>query len=167
MSETPETPVAIPESSRDARVTNIKRLIARFREGDMLRDEITSFLGMSPSAGRKYKTGLVEAKVIAIVDYRPEPAPLMPHPVYGLTPDEEIIEDYVRKVELNLRRLRSPRPPTAKQREAAERERSRHVHVMGDDEPFKVKISDHIPKPDPVLAHLFGRLRYQLVEVEG
>lgn len=162
-----KNPVPIPESSRDARVTNIKRLIARFRECDMLRDEITLFLGMSPSAGRKYKLGLIEAKVIAIVDYVPEPAPLQPHPVFGLTPDEGLIEDYIRKVERNLRKIRSPRPPTANQLKAVEREQNRQVHILGDDEPFKVKISDRIPKPDPVLAHLFGRLRYQLVEIEG
>jgi hypothetical protein len=121
-------------------------LIVTLQERNLRRDEIGSLLKIGPSGVRKYLADLCQ--MIELVRDSDEP-------VCRLRADEEKARAFLASLEAQpVSRPMKNRPPTPL--ELAARDPSRHIHVMRDDEEFKVRIHRGIPSHEPVMAHFFN-----------
>ncbi len=127
------------------RIDNLVKLINAFREREMSLLEMGEAIGFTKDGARSYMYDLTNAEVISVVRMAPG-RPLkresassnLSKPIYALNPDHNIVAAYID-------RINALRPS---------------IHVMQDDEVFKVKrASDKIPVHTDLMQALFGMNR--------
>jgi hypothetical protein len=140
------------------RVENIKLVIETLRTRELLRDELSALLKFSPSGTRKYIADLRGAGVMEIARYVDGTGTYLGQPVYCLVADTAHVDSFVANIEICARK---PRNVTGAKSniELAQRDASRHFHVMADDTYFAVKITRKLPERDQLTAALFGTPR--------
>lgn len=138
-----------------ARVDNIKRIINKLCLGELLRDDIGTLLGFSPSGTRKYIKDLKDSDVIVLVRYVDPTPQCLGIPLYRLNPDTE-------KVDAFLAHLDGAAMPPPKGRskptvmDLAMRDSARHFHVLKSDDGYVPTIHRGPVARDPMVAALFG-----------
>jgi hypothetical protein len=140
-----------------ARIEKIKLIIAALREHEMLRDDIGDLLGHSPSGTRKYIADLVAHGIIFIHRHVDKTAHTAGIPVFRLCQDAPKVETFIAHIEANRSCHIVGRSLDAIT--IAKQDPTRHFHVMRDDHPYAPRISrSKPPRPDPLVAALFGRM---------
>lgn len=124
------------------RIDNLVKLINVFREREMSLLEMGEAIGFTKDGARSYMYDLTNAEVISVVRMAPG-RPLkresvgsnLSKPIYALNPDHNIIAAYID-------RINALRPT---------------IHVMQDDEVFKVKrASDKIPAHTELMSFFYN-----------
>lgn len=146
------------------RVENMKAIITNMRlVGAMRRDDISLFLCMSPSGGRKYIQELAADDVIQIVDFDPVPPRAQAGaPIYGLNKDAALVDAFLVTLDtlpqnLTQRRAMVDHTSTGPRMQKVQAEDGRSVHMLRDDVEHKPRsVKFRIPSPDPVLAAFYG-----------
>jgi len=123
-----------------------RQLILALQERNLRRDEIGSLLKIGPSGVRKYLADLCQ--LVELVRDADEQ-------VFRLTADADKARAFLASLEaLPVARPVKNRPPTPM--ELAARDPARHIHIMHDDEEFKVRIQRGLPAHEPMMAHFFN-----------
>ncbi|MFZ3286582.1 MAG: ArsR family transcriptional regulator [Telluria sp.] len=129
------------------RANNIRRLIAEITAREMSRDEIHTFLGFSPSGCRKYINPLHDAGVIEIARRLGASKRSLGQPVYCISSDAKRVTRFLAGLATN-----EPPPPRGArtQLEIAQRDPTRHFHLLRDDIGYQVRVSRNHVKRDPL-----------------
>lgn len=136
-----------PNASRTIdRIANMRRLIAELHKGDMPRNDMLAFLGLARSTVRSMLDDLTAGEVVARVGRLDTYPGSIGVPVYRLTGDSEKVERCLANIEQGGGRRQGV---SRDQAAILARDPARHVHVMRDDEPFRVRICRAAVMPDP------------------
>lgn len=136
------------------RIERIRNVVTALLAGDLVREELTNVLQVSPSGARKFITELREAGVISFARYVDGTATAPGAPVFTLALTAEQARAYLAGLEAN--------PPTRSIKPSksafsvASRDPSRRFHIMADDAPFSIRVNLTPPMRDPLVAAFFG-----------
>lgn len=132
------------------RVQHFRNLIAGFKAGGMMFDQICAMLAMTPSGGRKYLRDLREAGVVHVVNHdSPRPPHFIGYQVFGLV-SEALADEFLDKIALPANG-RMVVPVKARDENPGVR-----THIMGDDVRFEVKRPKFVAHRDELVSALFG-----------
>lgn len=135
------------------RVESMKRLVAEMAVRDMTLADVGYWIDMSPSGARKYIYDLVGAGLVTQAGLVNPTRYSLGKPSYRLTDDAGAVASFLAEIEMpDGSPIARPSPKQAGVKLAA----GRHVHIMGDDVHYAVRLSKSVPVRDSLVAALFG-----------
>lgn len=134
----------------ERRDTNFRILIAEFARRELTGPDVEELFGFSPSGARKYLRDLCEAGVAQIDRIGGEGKRVWP--IFKATADQVAVEKFLALLGMP-QQPKAPKEKTAPLREVSP---GRFLHVMGDDEPYRVRPSSKLVSRDPLVAAIFG-----------
>lgn len=137
----------VTHSRTTARLEKIRKLIAALQLGQLMREDIANLLQLSPSGVRKYIADLREAGVMEIARFVDGTATFLGYPEYRLTPDFSRVQDYLAALDAAPVCARKEKTSELVQ---AQRNPSRHFHILADDEHYAIRVSRAPAAPDPM-----------------
>lgn len=138
------------------RVEQMKALLAELAKTDMTLIDMSATIGCSPSGTRKYMLELMRAKLL-VVHAIIEPNRFSHgKPLYRLVGDAAQVAAFVAGIELPPgSAVARPSPKQA----ARQLEPGRHLHIMGDDVHYAVRLNRSEVIRDWAVAAIFGPAR--------
>lgn len=124
-----------------ARIEGMKTLIAALQVRDMIIDDVCELLQFSPSGARKYIRDLQDGFVLEVYAAGAEHKR-----TYRLVDDEAAVQAFIERLAMGRTLARAAaRSPIAR----AQRDTTRHFHLMRDDAYFAVKVQQEAVYCDP------------------
>jgi len=142
------------------RIERIRNVVTALLAGDLVREELTDVLQVSPSGARKYIADLREAGCIALARYADGTTTSLGAPVYTLAMTAKEAQAYLDSLAANLP-ARAIKPSNSAF-SIASRDPSRRFHIMADDAPYQIRISRIPVMRDPLVAAFFGAGRHEV-----